>query len=129
MLAFLSVVSFAPGVSHPSEALADALVAIKPRIRGARCASSIRAPVAVDLEQRIDDQGDEREPEKLTDARLPHADARCVHEHPTRERPVEHGSVTIAQTVYRDAIFAVGAQAEIADPDPEGDPQQPFERV
>ena len=45
------------------------------------------------------------------------------------QRPVQQPPVTIAQAVQGDAVFAVAAQAEIADPDPEGDPQQRFERV
>ena len=33
--------------------------------------------------------------------------------------------MTIAEAVQGDAVFAVAAQAEIADPDPEGDPERP----
>ena len=37
--------------------------------------------------------------------------------------------MTIAEAVQGDAVFAVAAQTEIADPNPEGDPQQRFERI
>src|SRR5271154_133099 len=108
MLAFLSVVPLVSGVPQPSWApVVDASVAIRPRIRGVRWASSIRAPVAIDLEQRVGDEADQHEPEQLPHARLPHARAGGVDEYGTRDSPVQQPSVAIAETVQGDAVFAV----------------------
>jgi hypothetical protein len=91
--------------------------------------SSVGAPAAEDHEQGVDDPSRQHEPQELAEARVPHARVGHPQEDAEGDRPVQQPTVAVTEAVQGDMVFAVEAQADVADRHTEADVQQRFEGV
>src|ERR1700730_5409763 len=121
-------------VASPS--ISVSLMAIHRRIRAAARASSgvlrrssVGAPAAVHDDQAVHHQTDHHEPDQLAESRAEHPLLGDDHERAQRERAVEEGAEEVAEATPGDAVFAIHAQADIADPEREPDQQHRFKRA
>src|ERR1700679_366594 len=90
---------------------------------------SIAARVAVQRDERVDDEADQHEPDELAEARFPHARFGGDRDERDSDRTVEQAAPAIAEAVEIDAILAIEPDAEISEPDSERDPKNRAEGV